>query len=151
MTDVVGERTMNEQFEGEGKEYFATPIRMPDIVVVGPRLLVKPPKMGDLTLASGIVIPERARERVDRGLVLVVGNGLVPEGSTWDEEAKTWLTAAGKPIVSRFKKGMEVLYAKYAGAELSLYGDDYVIINEADVRCILEEYRLNDGSGATGS
>ena len=165
MTDgVTGTATMNEQFEGLGKEYFATPIRIPDIEVVGPRLLVKPPKMGDLRLSSGVVIPERVRDRVDRGLVLIVGNGIVPEGARWEHKSVVpnvngdpkqlglvegrWVDAEGREVSSRFEPGMEVLYAKYAGAEIDLYGETYLIINEADVRCILERYRLNDGTGA---
>jgi len=139
-----GKATMNEQWEGRGKEYFGVPIRIPDIDVVGPRLLVKPPKITDIHLASGIVIPEQAQDRVTQGLILIVGDGIVFEGDRWDGEKGHYVTPEGQKVTSRYQPGMEVLYAKYAGAEIELYGQQYIVINEADVRCILEKYKLQE-------
>jgi len=128
-TIEAGEPTMNQQWEGRGSEYFFTPIVVPDITVVGPALLVKAPRGGEYTTAHGIVVPEQARERVSQGLVLLVGDGVLLEN--------------GVRLPSRYRPGMEVLYSKYAGAEIELYGNGYLIINEVDVRCILEVYKLD--------
>jgi len=71
------------------------------------------------TTKSGIIIPDNAKEKPQRGIVVSV--------SEIDEKDKN-------PIV---KIGDKVLYGKYAGTELSIEGDDYLIMRESDILAIV--------------
>ena len=68
--------------------------------------------------ASGIIIPDTAKEKPQKGLVVAVGNGKVDEPMT-------------------VKVGDTVLYGKYSGTELSVEGKDYLIMREADIFAIV--------------
>ncbi len=81
------------------------------------RVLVKPAAAEEKT-ASGIIIPDSAKEKPLRGEVLAVGNG------TKDEEMVV-------------KKGDNVLYGKYAGTELELDGEKYLIMRQSDILAII--------------
>ncbi len=89
-------------------------IVVPDIQIVGPRLLVIPAQMRDFETASGIVVPAHAQKAAARGLIVLVGDGVV-----WDN---------GVREESRYKPGMEIVYAQYAGIELELGPNNYLII-----------------------
>tara|TARA_B100000767_G_C19375622_1_gene373729 strand:+ start:252 stop:533 length:282 start_codon:yes stop_codon:yes gene_type:complete len=69
--------------------------------------------------ASGIIIPDTAQEKPQKGHVLAVGSG-------------------GKDYKMTVKVGNTVLYSKYAGSELSYEGDDYLIVKESDILAIIE-------------
>lgn len=76
------------------------------------------------TTAGGIVLPDSAREKPQRGKVLAVGPGrLLDSGER------------GKPSVS---VGDEVFYGKYAGSDVEMNGHKYVILRENDVLAIIE-------------
>ena len=81
------------------------------------RVLVKPAAAEEKT-ASGIIIPDSAKEKPLRGEVLAIGNG------TKDE-------AMG------VKVGDNVLYGKYAGTELELDGEKYLIMRQSDILAII--------------
>lgn len=81
------------------------------------RVLIKPATAEEKT-ASGIIIPDSAKEKPLKGEVIAVGNG------TKDEEM----------IV---KKGDQVLFGKYAGTELDLDGEKLLIMRQADILGIL--------------
>ena len=81
------------------------------------RVLVKPAAAEEKT-ASGIIIPDSAKEKPLKGEVLAVGNG------TKDEEMVV-------------KKGDVVLYGKYAGTELELDGEKYLIMRQNDILAII--------------
>jgi chaperonin GroES len=81
------------------------------------RVLVEPAP-AESTTASGIIIPDTAKEKPQKGTVVAVGNGKKDEPMT-------------------VKKGDTVLYGKYAGTELSIDGKDYLIMKEADIFAIL--------------
>jgi len=68
--------------------------------------------------ASGIIIPDTAKEKPQRGKVIAVGNGKKDEPLT-------------------VKVGDEVLYGKYAGTEISVQGKDYLIMRESDIFAII--------------
>ena len=68
--------------------------------------------------ASGIIIPDTAKEKPQRGKVVAVGNGKVDEPLT-------------------VKVGDEVLYGKYAGTDITVEGKDYLIMRESDIFAIL--------------
>ncbi len=81
------------------------------------RVLVEPVEAETKT-AAGIIIPDNAKEKPQKGKVVAVGNG------TKDEP----LTVA---------VGDTVLYGKYAGTELKLEGNDYLIMRESDILAIV--------------
>ena len=81
------------------------------------RVLVEP-TAAETTTASGIIIPDTAKEKPQEGIVIAAGNGKVDEPMT-------------------VKVGDKVLYGKYAGSELKLDGKDYLILKESDLLGIL--------------
>ncbi|MEL7003632.1 MAG: co-chaperone GroES [Bacteroidota bacterium] len=68
--------------------------------------------------ASGIIIPDTAKEKPQKGKVVAVGNGKKDEPLT-------------------VKEGDEVLYGKYAGTEITVDGKDYLIMRESDIFAIV--------------
>ncbi len=81
------------------------------------RVLVKPAAAEEKTM-SGIIIPDSAKEKPQKGEVLAVGNG------TKDEEM---IVAVGDTV----------LYGKYAGTELELEGEKYLIMRQSDILAII--------------
>ncbi|EPR70515.1 co-chaperone GroES [Cyclobacterium qasimii] len=81
------------------------------------RVLVEPAAAEEKT-ASGLYIPDTAKEKPQKGTVIAIGNGKKDEPLT-------------------VKVGDTVLYGKYAGTELSVEGADYLIMREADIFAIL--------------
>lgn len=90
---------------------------------LGDRLIVEPTEQEDTT-ASGIILPETAKEKPQRGTVLAAGPG------RRDDE--------GKRVEMDVKEGDTVLYAKYAGTEVKLEDKKYLILKETDVLAIVE-------------
>ncbi len=83
------------------------------------RLIVKPIEEEETT-ASGIVLPDTAKEKPQRGKVLAVGEG------KWDEDGE-------RRIPLDVSEGDEVLYSKYGGTEVTVNGDDVLVLRESDV------------------
>ena len=81
------------------------------------RVLVKPAEAEEKT-ASGIIIPDSAKEKPLKGEILAVGKG------TKDEEMV-------------LAQGDHVLYGKYAGTEIELNGEKYLIMRQSDVLAII--------------
>ena len=90
---------------------------------LGDRLLVKPIEQEEKT-ASGIILPETAKEKPQEGEVLAVG----PGGRKED----------GSRIAMDVEVGNRVLYAKYAGTEIKVDGRKLLIMKEADILAIVE-------------
>ena len=90
---------------------------------LGDRLLVEPIEQEETT-ASGIILPETAKEKPQRGKVLAAGPG------RRDDE--------GKRVEMDVAEGDTVLYAKYAGTEVKLEDKKYLILKETDVLAIVE-------------
>ena len=84
---------------------------------INDRVVVQPAPAEEKT-AGGIIIPDTAKEKPQRGKVVAVGPGK-------DDNKMT------------VKKGDTVLYGKYAGQELSYEGKDYLIMREDDILVIL--------------
>jgi chaperonin GroES len=74
--------------------------------------------------AGGIVLPDTAKEKPQRGKVIAVGNG-----RTTDE---------GKKIAMEVKAGDQILFGKYSGSEIKMEGEEYLILREEDVLGIVE-------------
>jgi chaperonin GroES len=81
------------------------------------RVLVEP-LAAETKTASGLIIPDSAKEKPSKGTVIAVGNGTKDEAMT-------------------VKVGDTVLYGKYAGTELKLEGTDYLIMRESDIFAIV--------------
>jgi chaperonin GroES len=92
---------------------------------LGDRVVVEPIEQEEKT-ASGIILPETAKEKPQEGKVLAVGPGRKDDD--------------GKPIPMDVKEGDRVLYAKYAGTEVKLPDDRKVLVlKESDVLAIVEK------------
>jgi chaperonin GroES len=91
---------------------------------LGDRLVVKPLEEEEVT-PGGIVLPETAKEKPQKGEVLAVGPG------ARDED--------GKRIAMDVSVGDKVLFAKYAGTEIKVEGDKLLIVRESDVLALIEE------------
>ncbi|SED07838.1 chaperonin GroES [Tenacibaculum sp. MAR_2009_124] len=81
------------------------------------RVLVEP-AAAETTTASGIIIPDNAKEKPQKGTIVAIGTGTKDEPLT-------------------VKVGDTVLYGKYAGTELKFEGKDYLIMRESDVFAII--------------
>lgn len=90
---------------------------------LGDRLIVEPIEQEEMT-ASGIVLPETAKEKPMQGKVLAVG----PGGRKDD----------GSRIQMDVSEGDTVLYAKYAGTEVKIDDNKYLILRESDILAIVE-------------
>jgi chaperonin GroES len=89
---------------------------------LGDRLVVRPSGREETT-KSGIVIPDTAKEKPQRGTVIAVGQG------RRDDD--------GNRIAMDVEVGNEVLFAKYAGTEFKLDNEDLLILSEKDVLAII--------------
>jgi chaperonin GroES len=86
---------------------------------LGDRLIVKAIEEEETT-TSGIVLPDTAKEKPQKGTVIAVGDG------AWDEDGE-------KRIPLDVAEGDEVLYSKYGGTEIKVDGDDLLVLRESDV------------------
>ena len=91
---------------------------------LGDRLIVKPLDEEETT-ASGIVLPDTAKEKPQKGSVLAVGDG------RWDEDGE-------KRIPLDVSEGDTVLYSKYGGTEVKVDGDDLLVLRESDVLAVVQ-------------
>ena len=92
---------------------------------LGDRLIVKAIEEEETT-ASGIVLPDTAKEKPQRGEVLAVGEG------RYDDEGE-------KRIPLDVKVGDTVLYSKYGGTEVKYNGEEYLVLSARDVLAIIEK------------
>ncbi|MCG3210791.1 MAG: 10 kDa chaperonin [Anaerolineae bacterium] len=90
---------------------------------LGDRLIVQPIEQEEVT-ASGIVLPETAKEKPMQGKVVAAGPGARKED--------------GSRVAMDVKEGDTVLYAKYAGTEVKIGDKKYLILKETDVLAIVE-------------
>jgi chaperonin GroES len=90
---------------------------------LGNRVVVKPIEEEDVT-AGGIVLPESAKEKPQKGEILAIGPG------ERDDD--------GKRIKMDVAEGDTVLYAKYSGTEIKLDGEKLLILRESDILAIVE-------------
>jgi chaperonin GroES len=90
---------------------------------LGDRLIVEPIEQEELT-ASGIVLPETAKEKPMQGKVLAIGPGARKED--------------GSRIPMEVSTGDTVLYARYAGTEVKIENKKYLIFKETDVLAIVQ-------------
>jgi chaperonin GroES len=90
---------------------------------LGDRLLVKRVKEEEKT-KGGIIIPDTAKEKPQEGKVVAVGKGK--------------MTEAGKLVTPEVKAGDTILFGKYSGSEVTLNGEEHLIMREDDVMGVVE-------------
>ena len=90
---------------------------------LGDRLIVQALEEEETT-QSGIVLPDTAKEKPQKGKVLAVGDGKLDDD--------------GKRVPLDVEKGDEVLYSKYGGTEITIDGEDLLVLRESDVLAKVE-------------
>ncbi|MDA1280168.1 MAG: co-chaperone GroES [Chloroflexi bacterium] len=90
---------------------------------LGDRVVIEPSDSEASTSPGGIIIPDTAKEKPQKGAVIAAG-----PGRTTDE---------GKLINIAVKVGQQVVYSKYAGTEYAEDGTDYLIVRESDILAIV--------------
>jgi chaperonin GroES len=91
---------------------------------LGDRVVIEPTPREEMT-KSGIVLPDTAKEKPQEGTILAVGPG------AFDND--------GKRMPIDVKAGDKVLYAKYAGTEFKVEGDELLIVSQKDILAIVED------------
>ncbi len=91
---------------------------------LGDRVVIQPSEREEMT-KSGIVLPDTAKEKPQEGKILSVGPGRINDD--------------GKREPMDVKKGDKVLYAKYAGTEFKVEGEDLLIVSSKDILAIVED------------
>jgi chaperonin GroES len=89
---------------------------------LGDRVVVRPIEQEEVT-ASGLVLPDTAKEKPQRGEIIAVGPGRLNDD--------------GDRLPMDVSTGDEVLFAKYAGTEVKVGEDEYLIISEKDVLAVV--------------
>lgn len=82
------------------------------------RVVVKPLAKEEVS-KGGLILPDTAKEKPQEGMIVAVGPGRMSED--------------GKRIAMEVKVGEKVLFAKYAGTEIKLDGEEYLILRESDI------------------
>ena len=91
---------------------------------LGDRVVIEPTPREEMT-KSGIVLPDTAKEKPQEGKIIAVGPGKVLED--------------GKREAIDVKVGDKVLYAKYAGTEFKVDGEELLIVSQKDILAIVED------------
>jgi chaperonin GroES len=86
------------------------------------RVVVKPQEAEEKT-ASGIILPDTAKEKPQTGTIVAIGSGKISD--------------AGETMKMTVKKGDTVLYGKYSGTEITIEGDEVLIMRESDILAIV--------------
>ena len=88
------------------------------LVPLADRIVITPLKQDEMT-ASGLVIPDTAKEKPQQGEVVAVGPGRFDDN--------------GKRVPIDVVTGDRILYAKYTGTEIKLDGEEYIVLNDKDI------------------
>ena len=89
------------------------------------RVLVKPYEEEEKKTKGGIIIPDTAKEKPQRGKVVAVGEGRILEN--------------GQKVPLSVKVGDEVIFGKYAGTEIEIDEEKYLVMREEDIYAVIEE------------
>ena len=91
---------------------------------LGDRVVIQPTAREEMT-KSGIVLPDTAKEKPQEGTIIAAGPGR--------------LNDEGQREPMDVKEGDKVLYAKYAGTEFKVEGDEYLIVSQKDILAVVED------------
>ena len=89
---------------------------------LGDRVVIKVSE-GDIKTASGIVLPETTKDKLQEGTVVAVSDGKYVEG---------------KKVALDVKVGDKVIFSKYAGTDVKFDGTDYLIVRDSDILAVVE-------------
>jgi chaperonin GroES len=89
---------------------------------LGDRVVIKPANKEEVS-AAGVILPDTAKEKPQKGTIIAVGPGRILDN--------------GNRQAPEVSQGQTVLYAKYAGTEVKFEGDDYLILSEKDILAIV--------------
>lgn len=92
------------------------------LIPVADRVVLKQSEVEETT-KSGIVLTSNSQEKPQTAEVIAVGPGGLVDGHE---------------VVMQFKEGQKVIYTKYAGTEVKLDGEEYIIVRQADILAIVE-------------
>ena len=92
------------------------------LVPLGDRVVLKQLEAEETT-KSGIVLPGQAQEKPQQAEVIAVGPGGMVDG---------------KEVTMQVKTGQKVIYSKYAGTEVKLDGEEYIIVRQSDILAVVE-------------
>ena len=118
MSQAIGGRSRPPQEECTLATASSTKLRP-----LGDRLVIKPTPREEMT-KSGIVLPDTVKEKPQEGTIVAAGPGKVLDD--------------GKREPMDVKAGDKVLYAKYAGTEFKIDGDELLIVSQKDILAIVE-------------
>ena len=93
------------------------------LVPLGDRVVLKQ-IVAEETTKSGIVLPGQSKEKPQQAEIVAVG----PGG-----------TVDGKEVKMQVKEGQKVIYSKYAGTEVKLDGEEYIIVRQNDILAVVED------------
>ena len=96
---------------------------MASLKPLGDRVVIKPTPKEEVT-KTGIFLPDTAKEKPQEGTIIAVGGGKLDD------------KGVRQPLEVR--EGQKVLYAKYAGTEFKIEGEDYLILSEKDILAVIE-------------
>ncbi|MCS7201404.1 MAG: co-chaperone GroES [Dictyoglomus sp.] len=91
---------------------------------IGDRVVVKVLEQEEKT-KGGIVLPDTAKEKPQQGKVVAVGTGRILDN--------------GQKVPLEIKEGDTVIFAKYAGTEVKIEGEEYLILSERDILAVVEK------------
>lgn len=94
----------------------------PAIKPVGSHVIIQRSSPSDKS-TGGIVLPEKAKDKPKEGKVIAVGNGKVMED--------------GKRQAMQLKSGDQVLFTSYAGTEIKVAGEDYIVMEESEILAVI--------------
>ena len=98
-------------------------VKTPAIRPLGEKVLLKRLEAEERT-KGGIVLPDAAKEKPQKGIVLAVGDGR--------------LTKDGTRVAFQVAKGDKVLFSSYAGTEIKVEGEEYMLMDESEILAILD-------------
>lgn len=90
---------------------------------IGDRVVVKILEQEEKT-KGGIVLPDTAKEKPQQGKVIAIGTGRILDN--------------GQKVPLEIKEGDRVIFAKYAGTEVKIEGEEYLILSERDILAVIE-------------
>lgn len=93
------------------------------LVPLGDRVVLKQ-LVAEETTKSGIVLPGQTKEKPQEAEVVAVGPGILPDG---------------KEIKMSVKVGDKVIYTKYAGTEVKMDGEEFILVKQSDILAIVEQ------------
>jgi chaperonin GroES len=93
-----------------------------NIKPIGDRIVVKPLEAEEIT-KGGIILPDSAKEKPQKGKVVAIGTGKILENGT--------------RVPVEVKEGDTIIYSKYGGTEVKFEGEEYLIVSERDILAVL--------------